>query len=699
MPPKALKAKGKAKPPEEKRQESLQAVVLADSYETRFRPFSLERPRCLLPLANTPVIEYTLEFLARAGVEDIFIYCGSHSEQVEAYLDASRWRLPTSPFKNLVLFKSDAASVGDAMRDLDNRDLITGDFLLVSGDLVSNIAIEPALARHRGRREKDKNAIMTMILCESGIHHRVKTTNRKEVFVINPTTDRCLHYEEIHASGRNGRHVILDPDILSEHSEIEVRDDLNDCRIDICTPDVLGLWSDNFDYQSLRTGFLFGVLKDYELNGKTIHTHVVTDQYGARVRNLRAYDAISKDMTGRWTYPLCPDSNHIPGQSYSYNRYGIYKEKDVILERTSQVIGRCVLGQRTIIGEGGTVSESFLGRNCQIGKGVKIEESYIWDSVVVGNGSTIRQAIVAEGAVIGKDCTIEAGALISYNVRIADSTTVSASKKISRAIAAKKTSRGASDTSVVGKGGEGYEYAVDSDDGSDASDSSYSMYNNPQASLSDLSVSTLRSEESELEQTEDRSRRASFVSETSEEAVPNKNFHDDASRSILDGLEMDHLPENISLELNAFRMTFNASQHEVRRAVVAAFMKQIAYLENQGTGAREAVNQVFSRYKTVVARTMFDTDSRDKPDQVDFLLCVQRELVSRGNGEALLLFVAKEVYDMELVEEDGILQWWLDVRSSQGNMGNIRGLTEQFITFLQEAEEDDDESGEDEDGE
>ncbi|KAL8804492.1 MAG: hypothetical protein Q9182_002499 [Xanthomendoza sp. 2 TL-2023] len=698
MPPKPVKAKGKAKPPEEKRQESLQAVVLADSYETRFRPFSLERPRCLLPLANTPVIEYTLGFLARAGVEDIFIYCRAHSEQVEAYVDTSRWRLPTSPFKNLVLFKSDAASVGDAMRDLDNRDLITGDFLLVSGDLVSNIAIESALARHRGRREKDKNAIMTMVLCESGIHHRCKTTSRKPVFVINPTTDRCLHYEEIHASGRDGRHVLLDPNLLSEHSEIEARDDLNDCRIDICTPDVLGLWSDNFDYQSLRTGFLFGVLKDYELNGKTIHTHVVTDQYGARVRNLRAYNAISKDMAGRWTYPLCPDSNHVPGQNYNYNRYGIYQENDVTLARTSQVVGRCILGRRTVIGEGVTVSASSLGRNCQIGKCAKIEESYIWDNVVVGNGSTIRQAIVAEGAVIGKDCTIEAGALISYNVRIADSTTVSASKKITRAITAKQTSRDASDISVVGEGGEGYEYVVDSDDGSDASDSSYSMYSNPQASVSDVSVSTLRSEESELEQTEDRSRRASFVSETSDEAVLNKSFHDDASKSILDGLEMDHLPENISLELNAFRMTFNASQHEVRRAVVAAFMKHIANLEKRGTGAREAVHQVFSRYRAVIARIMFDTDSRDKPDQVDFLLSVQRELVSRGNGELLLLFVANEVYDMELVEEDGILQWWLDVRSSQGNMANIRGLMEQFITCLQEAEEGD-ESEEDEDEE
>lgn len=42
--------------------------------------------KCLLPLANTPLIEYTLEFLAKAGVQDIFVYCGAHTEQVEEYL-------------------------------------------------------------------------------------------------------------------------------------------------------------------------------------------------------------------------------------------------------------------------------------------------------------------------------------------------------------------------------------------------------------------------------------------------------------------------------------------------------------------------------------------------------------------------------------------------------------------------------------
>ena len=46
----------------------------------------ISRSQCLLPLANTPLIEYTLEFLANAGVQEVYVYCGSHAEQLEDYI-------------------------------------------------------------------------------------------------------------------------------------------------------------------------------------------------------------------------------------------------------------------------------------------------------------------------------------------------------------------------------------------------------------------------------------------------------------------------------------------------------------------------------------------------------------------------------------------------------------------------------------
>lgn len=64
------KAKGKGSD-DVKREHPLQAVVLADSFTQTFRPITLEKPKVLLPLANIPMLDYTIEFLASSGVEEV----------------------------------------------------------------------------------------------------------------------------------------------------------------------------------------------------------------------------------------------------------------------------------------------------------------------------------------------------------------------------------------------------------------------------------------------------------------------------------------------------------------------------------------------------------------------------------------------------------------------------------------------------
>lgn len=562
------------------------------------------------------------------------------------------------------------------MRDLDNRDLITGDFLVISGDVVSNLNLEPALTKHRARREKDKNAIMTMVLREAGVKHRTKGKGRSPVFVIDPRVDRCLHYEEMGGRRGGSRYVSLDPDLLKAHGEIEVREDLIDCHIDICTLDVLAQWSENFDYNSLRKSFLFGVLKDHELNGKTIHTHILSDQYAARVKNLKAYDAISKDVTGRWAYPLCPDSNLAPGQCYRFITGKVYREDGVILGRTTLIKSRSVVGAETSIGDNSVVSASTLGRRCKIGKNVLIEGAYIWDDVTVEDGSTIRQSIIANSGIVGRNCTIEPGSLLSFGVQVPESTTVHG---------------------ITVTRGKDSSYAIASeDDESDASSvaSSHLIYRNSSASNSNSSISTFTSE-AEFDPPTDASRRGSYRSDPSDDGAQNRDFQLEATASILDGLQKGDAADTIFLELNGYRMSVDASQHEVRQAVVVAFMKRISGLA-ENTSAREGVKQVFTNYKSLVERIVLDKAADEKVDQVDLLLLVQKEVVGRNNGNQLLLFVAKELYDQEILEEDGVLQWWDDERSRQGQMGKVRGLTEQFITFLREAEEDEDSAEEDE---
>ncbi|KAF2195300.1 heat shock transcription factor 2 [Zopfia rhizophila CBS 207.26] len=701
----------KPKGGEEERDEPLQAVILADPFETRFNPFTLERPRCLLPLANTPLIEYTFEFLANAGVEEIFVYCGAHRELVEEHINRSKWSSLSSPFSKLELIQSTSHSIGDAMRDLDTRGLLVSDFLLVYGDVVSNLPLESALAAHRARRAKDKNAIMTIVLREAGTTHRTKAQGTSPLFLVDPTKDRCLHFEQM--PNREERHFLsIDPDILSSHQEVEIRQDLIDCGIDICTPDVLALWSDNFDFQAPRKGFLHSVLKDYELNGKTIHTHIVTDHYAARVRNLHAYDSVSKDIISRWAYPLCPDSNLLQGQSYRLQKGNIYKEEGVVLARDCIIHPKTIIGRGTSIGDGSVISNSIIGRHCFIGRGVTIDGAYIWDYATIGDGCTVKKAIIANEATLGKKCIIESGALISYGVNISEGMTISGEHRITRAKGKREHGeelvKRQPNAAIVGEGGDGFEFQdsdeQDEDEIVDGLVPSGRMYNLANVALSAESISTLDSEsEDDYEISRERSAAGSFVSLGSVDSHASQhaaNFDHDAAASIYDSLVEGHESANIQLELTSLRMSTNASEHQVRRAVVVAFVKRMTTLINSGSSVRDAVAQVFGQHKELLDRTMFDKSNAVKSDQLDFMVLLQADLAHQDNGDSILLSVATKLVEMDVIEEEGMLLWWEDAKSSEGDaMVKVKEKTRQLIDFLnqsseEESEEDDDDEDE-----
>ncbi|KAE8449992.1 hypothetical protein EG329_007131 [Mollisiaceae sp. DMI_Dod_QoI] len=703
--PKAKKAPAQGKKPEDEREETLQAVILADSFETRFIPFTIETPRCLLPLANTPLIEYTLEFLAMSGVADIYIYCGAHTVEVENYIQASKWHpsSPASPFSSLEIVKTKARSIGDAMRDLDARALITGDFLLVHGDLVSNLPIDAALAGHRARRLADKNAIMTMILRAGGLgSHRTKSKGIEPVFVVDPTKQRCLHYEEMHPLQAN-KYVNIDPDLLSMHTEMEIRTDLIDCGIDICTPDVLALWAESFDYEVPRRHFLHGVLKDYELNGKTIHTEIVENHYAARVFNLQSYESVSRDVLGRWTYPLVPDSNLIAGQSYKFERGGLCKENGVTLARTCKVGKRTVLGKDTSIGDASVVSNSIIGRRCQIGKNVTIHDAYIWDDAVIGDGSTIDRAIIANEAVIGKKCKIQPGALISYGVRIADSKDVKSASRITRAkrkleddLSDEPPETVPSDPLIVGEGGEGYAFDEDEDSDDEASAfHSNLIYSTAHLNISSESISTITSQVSAATPTETRSRLSSFagsISDDGDTGTSNEDFHKDAVAGLFDALKKGEDFDAAKLEFMGLRLGNNATDHQMRRAIAASFTKYISQLvEKDGLGASEAAVRAFSAPGAVkfLNEQAVGTD-KNEDDQVDFITCLQKDLVHRSNGAVILAAVSQQLYEHEVLEEDAFLRWWEEAEKlgdGEGEgMKRVREKTLVFIDWLRNAD-------------
>ena len=684
MPPKNQKSGGKGRPGDDNKEDPLQAVIIADNFETRFAPFTLERPRCLLPLANVPLIEYTLEYLASAGVQLVYLYAGAHVDQVESYFHASRWNSSTSPFEKVTFLRCVASSVGDVMRDLDQKHLMAGDFIVVSGDVVSNFPIEKALRQHKNRREKDKNAIMTMILREAGpeIHHH--SGGVVPTFVLDPSKDRCLHYEETHPGTQFTAHI--DPEVLKA-PEIDVRQDLVDCRVDICTPDVLSLWSDNFDNQAPRKDFLFGVLKDYELNGKTFHTYIVKDHYASRAADFWSYNAISQDFKESLISSMAVQNNVFGITQYAYSQRGYIADRTVITAKPTKLESGSIVGPGTSIGAGSDLKNSVVGQRCHIGKAAEINGAYIWDYATIGNNVKIHRAIIGNEAVIGDDCTIGEGALISYGVKIAPGTSVPPDTRICKS----QIGSGQSNNSMVSdEAGEDHAY-VDDEDDHFGSRVSKLLYEKPDFADS---VSTLDSDLSEDEVSSiSGSRSQSFATSMSDEDIPDRFQHDTVA-ILVQRMQEGKQADDMLSELMGLRFSGGADETQVRKAVAVALMKHIHGEIDAGLSAAEATRRVLTSYNTLIRRKGADQTTEE---QVLFLLDAQKDLTRRKEGGKTLLFVVKDLYDLEIFGEEAFTEWWSDERSSSGaEMAAVRQQSSQFIEWLENAESESESDDEDE---
>ena len=111
------------------------AIILAAGEGTRLRPYTLDRPKCLVPLAGRPLLDWQIDSLAAAGIDDITVVTGYRAHDIEAlgHRTAHNERFDAT---NMV------ASLMCAKDRLDGAD----DVLIAYGDLVYEPRIVEAIA-------------------------------------------------------------------------------------------------------------------------------------------------------------------------------------------------------------------------------------------------------------------------------------------------------------------------------------------------------------------------------------------------------------------------------------------------------------------------------------------------------------------------------------------------------------------------
>jgi translation initiation factor eIF-2B subunit epsilon len=639
-------------------------------------------------------------------------------------------------FQEIILVESSASTVGDIMRELDRKAFLKSDFIVVHGDVVSNFSLAEALSVHQKRREKEKNAIMTVVVRNSGSQTEQTWPGAQEI-AYDLENKRLLAYQK-----KGEDDIDLDPDVLGEFSDIEITANLIDPCIDICTPEVLALWSDNFDFQRPRNHFLHQVLKDYELNGKKIFLHLLDKpgQFAYRVQHLRSYDKISRYVLSRYSYPYCPEMNLLQSHDYVLSlpasRFTYIDRQNVTLPDLCRLGPNVAIGAQTTVGDCVTIRQSSIGVETTVGSNTVISDSYLWGNNVIGENTTISNAILGTGVQVGSNCTIEQGSLLGNNVVIADGVTVKAGTKITLWKRLSEEDHGIlhalqTDPTVVGADGQGGVFEERKpgtlEDDPEAEDLLVEQANRLTSDKSFLGETIQSSEKKAAKEKADlaiRSRRADSDadSEMAMSAPPSPShpsdseFHHESSTALLTSLHRSDASSNMQVELNSSRLASNASEHAVRRAVSAAFGTYFVEKASTGSNVKETVERVIKEHRVLFTRIMFDKKDDEKPDQEDLLLCFQKSLLSpmehrhdegaivklvSGDTETagtILLHLVSSLVALDVVEAEGVEAWWESPRSKEdANLAAVRERTKAVVDFLLQSddeEESDEESDE-----
>ncbi len=166
------------------------------------RPLTETIPKCLLPLAGKPLLEYWLELLTAIGVNEILINTHYLSNQVESYVNHSKFK-----DKVILTYEEELLHTGGTL--LKNRTFFDeSPFFVIHADNFSHCDYQQFIDAHR-KRPVETIATMMTFDCSNPKECGVIKTNKQGIMthffekVTEPPTNRA-----------NGAVYLFEPEIF-----------------------------------------------------------------------------------------------------------------------------------------------------------------------------------------------------------------------------------------------------------------------------------------------------------------------------------------------------------------------------------------------------------------------------------------------------------------------------------------------------
>ena len=336
---------------------------MAGGEGTRLRPLTSNQPKPMLPIANRPMMEHIVRLLQRHGFEEIVVTVAFLANHIRTYFGDG------SDFGVRMVYATEETPLGTAGSVRNAKDELDERFLVISGDVLTDVDLSEIVARHE---ERGALATIGLTAVENPLEFGIVITRE------DGSVERLLEkpgWGQVFSDNVNNGIYVLEPEVFDAIPE-----------------------GQSVDFSSE----VFPRLLD---EGKPIFGHV-SEGYWEDVGTLDAYVRAHKDvLDGKVDV-------EIPG--FRMHR-GVWLGEGAEVDPDARIDGPAVIGGNTRVEAGARLGDyTVLGSNVMVRSDADLQRTVVHDNSYIGRN------VRARGAVIGRSCDLRTGVRCEEGVVLGD---------------------------------------------------------------------------------------------------------------------------------------------------------------------------------------------------------------------------------------------------------------------------------------
>jgi mannose-1-phosphate guanylyltransferase len=340
----------------------MKGLILAGGKGTRLRPLTLNTPKPVVPVANSPFLLFQIDLMRSAGIDEIILSLSYQPRKIEDLLKDG------SDYGVWIRYAVEGTPLGTGGAFKNAEEHIDSTAVVFNGDVLTDIDLAAVVAHHR-----KKGAVATIVLTpvENPSAYGLVETNPDgwiQRFIEKPGSD------EITCNTINAGIYVLEPSVLKYMPKGEP--------------------------YSFERGLFPTLLEHKEPVLSFISANYWID-IGTPQKYLEVHhDILSNKFASPRVAKSALDRATLPGGT-------VVDEKSLI-------------DQDVTIREGVRIENSVIGKNCKIDVGVHIVDSVLWSGTTIDADARIVGSLVGKGCYIGRSANLRSGVVLGDKSVVTD---------------------------------------------------------------------------------------------------------------------------------------------------------------------------------------------------------------------------------------------------------------------------------------